>query len=155
MQELNKGAPHVQWGKIGGPNYYSAVSPIMQIATPNGKVPITSIRIGDTVFGDVHNGTPTLTTVLGICNIITMADTTNPFWATNMIAKDSENGIWKREMPDTNELCHKAGIHLITESGTFVGYRCDNSAVTYRDYTEVGCTRIEAVNECVEARLRP
>jgi hypothetical protein len=157
MQELNKDAPHAQWGKIGGPNYYSAVSPNMQIATPNGKVPIASIRIGDTVFADVHNGTRTLTTVLGICNIITMSDVHNHFWATNMIVKDAGNGIWKREILTKDEISNTTGIHLITEAGTFVAYTdmdTDNTA-TYRDYTEVGYTRIEAVNECVEARLRP
>ena len=84
MQELNTNDPHAQWENIGGPNYYSAVSPIMQIATPNGKVPIASIRIGDTVFADVHGGTPTLTTVLGVCNVITMSDAHNHFWATNV-----------------------------------------------------------------------
>jgi hypothetical protein len=155
MHELNKNVPLAHWGEIGGANYYPAVSPNLHVATPNGNVPIESIRIGDTVFSDIAKNVPTLTTVIGVCHVNTMADTANPFWATNTIVKDYECGVWKREMPDANELCSKMGIHLITESGTFVAYRCDNSMVTYRDYTEVGYTRIEAVNECVEVRLRP
>jgi len=155
MQELNKSAPHTTWSNtIGADMPYPAVSPSTYVATPNGHREISAIQVGDTVYSDITSREPT--TVVGVCQIQTTAEVSGGLWETSMIVYDSESGIWKRmQLTKGGEHSRVVGCHLVTESGTFVAYTLHGNAVTYRDYTEVGYTRIEAVNECVEARLRP
>ena len=155
MQELNKTAPNTTWSNaIGAQMPYPAVSPNTHIMTPNGARQIDSIRVGDKVYSDAMLQQPT--TVVGVCHIRTDADPTSDLWATGMIVYDSDNGIWKRTpVVATTCDCKVDGIHLLTESGSFVAYGINGDAVTYRDYTEVGYDRIESVNKCVEARLAP
>jgi hypothetical protein len=155
MQELNKTAIHTTWSNaIGAEMPYPAVSPNTYVATPNGNREIASIRVGDTVYSDITSHEPT--TVVGVCKIQTIAEVSGGLWETSMIVYDSESGIWKRtHLTKDGEHQRVDGIHLVTESGTFVAYTSIGNVVTYRDYTEVGYDRIEAVNKCVEVRLAP
>jgi hypothetical protein len=134
---------------------YPALSPNTRIETPRGFVQIDSIRVGDIIYGQQG----VTTEVLGICKVATVKDNSEngnpsqPQWSTNMIGLDASTGIWKRSQ-HTGKSVPAIGVHLITELGTFLVSNPQSDPVVYRDYTEVGYSRIEAINECVEVRLR-
>jgi hypothetical protein len=147
-RELNKSASYEKWGPLGREDiHYPALSSNTQIKTPNGNISISSVHVGDIVYG--HDMKPT--EVLGVCTVQTYTDSNYDSWATNMIYLDSDN-IWKRTAHQSST-CKAIGTHLITERGTFV-VTTENCDIIYRDYTEVGYQHIERINKCVESRLR-
>lgn len=151
-RELNASQSYEKWGPFArGLIAYPALSSNTLINTPDGLVPLSSIRIGDIVHGQDMKPTE----VLGVCTVRTyIQNPSENVWASNMIYLDSD-GIWKRTTPISLSTHMAVGTHLITESGTFMTTTTiDSKQILYRDYTEVGYQHIERINKCVESRLR-
>ena len=139
------------------PTTVPLVSPIVSVIhKETGKIPIGSIRIGDSVL----TSNDTYTQVIGIykgCIKCSQADIT-PDWISD--------GVWIHERGETWSTAAAMasgvredekgqmieGVFLITEDEQFMIWQ-DGKPVLVRDFTEIGASQIDQTYEMLDAHM--
>jgi hypothetical protein len=112
---------------------------------------MSSIEIGDWVFD--QNQRPTR--VLGLIQGRVEGYTSEKEWNTAHYEKQGIQWVLQPSTLSSKNGSHRIGLHLITESGTFMVFdRFTKKEKIVRDFTEVGHQAIEDTYSFIAQQLR-
>ena len=137
--------------KLGTTNLYNAheypiLAPYWSVKhKENGLIFLSDVRLGDEIMDSNNSYTHVRGIFYGEDDV-----SSEKFWTSDSIWWRVANR-WQQMPPSTMKVSKK-GIHLITESGTFVVFSGD-SMFEIRDFTEIGYKRISETYDWMKKNI--